>query len=69
MRGISARAFMATLSTAGRIEDAPKRACPTCEAIRKEGGFGPSHEGRKGCESGSIASGGSNAHCSCDRCF
>ncbi len=44
--------------------------CVTCEDIRtKHGGFGPSHEGSKLCESGSIASGGTIAHCSCDTCF
>ncbi len=30
---------------------------------------GPTHNGSKHCESGSIASGGKNAHCSCDVCF
>ncbi len=44
--------------------------CPTCEEIRTEHkGFGPSHNGSPRCESGSIASGGQNAHCSCDTCF
>ena len=33
------------------------------------GGFGPSHEGSTRCESGSIASGGHIAHCTCDTCF
>ena len=32
-------------------------------------GFGPSHSGSSRCESGSIASGGDNSHCSCDVCF
>lgn len=43
--------------------------CETCEQIKREGGFGPSHNGSKRCESGSIASGGQNAHCTCDTCF
>lgn len=45
-------------------------ACSMCEIIRtRHGGFGPSHDGSKRCESGSIASGGDNAHCTCDVCF
>lgn len=39
--------------------------CPTCA----RGGPGPSHEGSAHCESGSIASGGHRAHCSCSWCF
>ena len=31
--------------------------------------FGPSKNGSARCESGSIASGGNKAHCSCDICF
>ena len=41
--------------------------CPTCKEIA--GGFGPSHDGSVNCESGSIASGGTHAHCTCDTCF
>ena len=29
----------------------------------------PSHEGSRMCKSGSIASGGTRAHCSCDYCY
>jgi len=29
----------------------------------------PSHEGSRGCKSGSIASGGTRAHCACDYCY
>lgn len=29
----------------------------------------PSHEGARMCKSGSIASGGARAHCSCDYCY
>lgn len=44
--------------------------CSTCTLIRDEfKGFGPSHNGRKSCESGSIAAGGTHDHCSCDTCF
>lgn len=42
--------------------------CRLCRAIAEEG-FGPSHNGSKRCESGSIASGGDKSHCSCDTCF
>ena len=41
--------------------------CRTCqEQVDKHG---PRHAGSTYCESGSIASGGRNAHCSCDVCF
>jgi hypothetical protein len=43
--------------------------CKTCETVREEGGFGPSHNGSPLCRSGSIASGGTRAHCTCDTCF
>ena len=39
--------------------------CPSCT----DPGFAPSHNGSPRCESGSIASGGRNAHCACDVCF
>jgi hypothetical protein len=39
--------------------------CPTCA----QPGMKPSHKGSPRCESGSIASGGKNAHCTCDVCF
>lgn len=42
--------------------------CPTCKEIQ-ETGFGPSHYGSESCESGSLASGGKYAHCTCDTCF
>jgi len=44
------------------------RACPGCEAAECESIY-PTHEGSPYCSSGSIASGGSRAHCTCDRCF
>ena len=31
--------------------------------------YGPGHFGSKGCKSGSIASGGTRSHCSCDYCY
>lgn len=47
-----------------------KEECPSCREIReKYRGFGPSHDGSRRCESGSIASGGTRSHCSCDACF
>ena len=42
-------------------------ACTYCE--KTEGKMAPSHDGSLMCESGSIASGGSRSHCSCDYCF
>lgn len=42
--------------------------CAECLAIRYIG-WGPSHEGQPFCRSGSIASGGTAAHCACDSCF
>ncbi len=54
-----------------RDHDASGRplSCAVCLSIRDEGGFGPSHAGSSSCQSGSIASGGDRAHCSCDVCF
>ncbi len=42
--------------------------CPVCTRIQVEG-FGPSHNGSRRCASGSLASGGKYAHCTCDTCF
>lgn len=39
--------------------------CKGCQ----ETGMHPSHDGSQFCESGSIASGGDTAHCTCDWCF
>ena len=39
--------------------------CRTCS----KPGMVPSHDGSRFCESGSIASGGKHAHCTCDTCF
>ena len=41
--------------------------CPTCTTYK--GRMAPSHDGSPNCESGSIASGVKNAHCTCDTCF
>lgn len=46
-----------------------EQSCPTCLEIWQAGGFGPSHLGSSHCLSGSLASGGKNAHCTCDTCF
>lgn len=51
---------------AKKAEHEKKKAnCPTC----KHGGPGPDHDGSPFCRSGSIASGGTKAHCSCDTCY
>lgn len=43
---------------------------PACEFCREyEGKMAPSHCGSKSCESGSLASGGTVKHCTCDTCF
>jgi hypothetical protein len=39
-----------------------------CKGCNKTGMY-PHHNGSTRCESGSIASGGRNSHCSCDTCF
>jgi hypothetical protein len=41
--------------------------CQTCAETRRASG--PSHNGQAHCTSGSIASGGTHAHCTCDICF
>lgn len=41
--------------------------CRTCASVAREGG--PSHNGSHLCRSGSIASGGTVAHCACNVCF
>lgn len=42
----------------------------TCEKCRRFNKFGgPSHDGSAACQSGSIASGGTRAHCSCEACW
>jgi hypothetical protein len=49
------------------------KACTECRGCRqhwsRSHGGGPKHNGSRMCESGSIASGGKNAHCTCDTCF
>ena len=51
-------------------ENFPDKKCLMCKKIRDEhSGFGPSHNGSRFCESGSIASGGKRSHCTCDMCF
>jgi hypothetical protein len=41
--------------------------CPTC--IKYKGQMCPSHFGSQFCESGSLESGGTKSHCTCDWCF
>lgn len=48
----------------GDAEPAVAVECPGCGP-----GFRPSHDGSPRCESGSLASGGTHAHCTCDACF
>lgn len=43
--------------------------CQTCDEERANGKAAPSHAGSPNCESGSIASGGKDAHCTCNTCF
>jgi hypothetical protein len=44
---------------------------PACkvEGCTYSSNYGPGHEGSRMCKSGSIASGGTRAHCSCDFCY
>jgi hypothetical protein len=51
-----------------RVDRTPYGADPKCQRC-KLNGPGPTHNGSAGCRSGSIASGGTRAHCSCDTCY
>lgn len=44
---------------------------PTCKVAgcNYSSEHGPSHDGSRMCKSGSIASGGTRAHCACDYCY
>ena len=42
---------------------------PDCRTCAEPGTFKPSHMGSTRCQSGSLAAGGRNAHCTCDACF
>ena len=44
----------------------PPRPAPSAT---RPGDFKPSHDGMPHCKSGSLASGGTKAHCTCDTCF
>ena len=46
----------------------PKSVCKECQRW-KDFGFGPRHDGSSSCKCGSIASGGTKAHCTCSACF
>ena len=57
--------------TAARLEALwqAKKVCKTCAEVSLSG-IKPSHNGSPNCQSGSIASGGTRAHCTCnDGCF
>jgi hypothetical protein len=43
--------------------------CDYCRRLAEEGQIGPSHDGSRYCESGSIRSGGNRSHCACGTCF
>lgn len=43
--------------------------CPQCATQALAGNVGPEHFGSKRCQSGSPASGGDSAHCSCAVCW
>ncbi len=47
---------------------APLPGCAECEEGKKYEIF-PDHRGSRYCRSGSLASGGDRAHCTCDTCF
>jgi hypothetical protein len=47
--------------------DCEEPSCAMCARVADRGG--PSHAGSTSCQSGSIASGGTKSHCSCDTCF
>lgn len=48
----------------------PYKNDPNCEVCKKyKGQFAPTHNGSQYCNCGSIASGGTKAHCTCDVCF
>lgn len=50
--------------------EGPTPDCETCRQIREVyEGYGPSHDGSSRCRCGSIASGGTKAHCTCRACF
>lgn len=43
--------------------EATSEACSTCERVKANGGFGPSHDASPKCESGK------RPHCTCSICF
>lgn len=49
------------------MKENKKPKCKICENYKT--GMKPIHKGSKNCKSGSIASGGKRAHCTCDICF
>lgn len=59
-------AAMPAAPKTGRAIVPSELGCKTCMDPES---FKPSHKGSAQCESGSIASGGTRAHCTCDTCF
>jgi hypothetical protein len=51
------------------LEEAEESQVVACRTCQMPDLIKPSHEGSPRCQSGSIASGGKNAHCTCDVCF
>jgi hypothetical protein len=64
---IVVRHTLRTLSWQAEDEMAKLQKCHQCRYNQLLGG--PSHDGSRFCQSGSLASGGSRSHCSCDTCF
>lgn len=60
---------MQTDSATPQTPQTPPPPCP--HPVCQTGEFGPSHDGGTNCANSwkSIASGGTCAHCTCDRCF
>lgn len=52
----------------GRCLRCQTEVCSLCVKWANET-IAPSHDGSANCESGSLASGGKNPHCTCDTCF
>jgi hypothetical protein len=79
LKGIKESAPMRSSISHLLLSEEYSECCETIHAIETDGCFtcanilpgslAPTHNGSKRCQSGSIASGGDNAHCSCDICF
>lgn len=42
---------------------------PECQECQSDDPMMPNHNGSSFCECGSIASGGTKSHCTCDNCY